>query len=388
MGKSLSPSTDAASRSSGNWVWLSLLIVIPGLLLLLLLFLAGSPDRDGSDDIALGVADTTPPETVLIPAGTFTMGRDDGPADERPSHEVVLAGFWMDRTEVTNAQFAAFVKSTGYLTVAEREPDPKNFPGADPADLVPGSAVFVPLDASLDPRTWPTPYPPWWRYVPGACWRRPEGKGSTLKGKKDYPVVHIAWEDAAAYARWARKRLPTEAEWEWAARGGLSHATYCWGDAKPGEGGKWYANTHQGNFPKEDSGLDGYKGVAPVGKFAANGYGLFDMSGNVWEWCSDWYDPRYYARSPRDDPKGPDTGIRDEHGQAERVRRGGSFLCDDKYCRRYLPTARDKNPPDSSANHTGFRCVWDASMGAPPSPGEIPPGPAPPDVGNSREATR
>ena len=342
------------------WAWVVPLAGI-GVLVGVLVAVGMRWGEKSSDDIALALADDTPPETVLIPGGTFTMGRDDGPADEKPAHQVTVGPFRMDKTEVTNAQFAAFVKATGYLTVAERKPDPAKFPDADPANLVPGSAVFLHVDASLDRREWNTPFPPWWRYVPGACWRRPEGKGSNLKGKKDYPVVQIAWEDAAAYAKWAGKRLPTEAEWEYAARGGLDHKEYCWGDAKPGDGGKWYANAFQGKFPNEDAGLDGFKGLAPVGQFPANGYGLFDMSGNAWEWCRDWYDPGYYAVAPKFNPQGPAAGAKGVEGEREpqRVRRGGSFLCDDNYCRRYLPSARDKNPADSSASHTGFRCVQD-----------------------------
>jgi formylglycine-generating enzyme required for sulfatase activity len=337
--------------------------------LLVVLFVAGRQRGTTSDDIALDLADPTD-DMVSIPGGTFVMGRDDGPRntmdglrnieDERPAHPVAVGPFLIDRTEVTNAQFAAFVKATGYLTVAERKPDPVRYPQLAEYDRIAGSAVFVPVEAPLDPRAWATPYPPWWRYVPGACWRRPEGQGTNLKGKGNYPAVQIAWEDAAAYAKWAGKRLPTEAEWEFAARGGLDRKPYCWGDAAQGEGGKWYANAHQGTFPKEDSGADGFAGVAPVKQFPPNGYGLYDMSGNVWEWCSDWYDPNYYAVSPKDNPQGPEKGALVEgEAQPQRVRRGGSFLCDDRYCRRYLPSARDKNPPDSAANHTGFRCVKD-----------------------------
>jgi len=336
------------------WGWLAAGAVVVALVAMLVV--VGMKPRDASDDIALALADPTA-DMVPIPGGTFAMGRADGPPDEAPPHEVAVAPFLLDRTEVTNAQFAAFVKATGYVTVAERPPDPAKYPGANPTDLVAGSAVFVPIAASLDRLDWATPYPPWWRYVPGACWRRPGGRGTDLRGKAVYPAVQIAWDDAAAFAAWAGKRLPTEAEWEFAARGGLDRKEYCWGDARPGDGGKWYANTFQGTFPKEDAGSDGFAGVAPVKQFEPNGYGLYDMSGNVWEWCSDWYDARYYAAAPRDDPKGPAAGEADENGQAQRVRRGGSYLCDDRYCRRYLPSARDKNPPDSSAGHTGFRCA-------------------------------
>jgi formylglycine-generating enzyme required for sulfatase activity len=312
------------------------------------------------EDDALREADDTPPEMVSIPGGTFLMGRDDGPEDERPAHEVTVGPFQMDATEVTVGQFAAFVKATGYLTVAERPFDERKYPDAAPEFRKPGSAVFVSIDAPLH-GPWDTPYPPWWRYVPGASWRHPEGPQSSVKGRKNYPAVQIAWEDADAYAKWAGKRLPTEAEWEWAARGGLDRKPFCWGDAKNGEGGKWYANAYQGPFPGNDTGADGFAGLAPVKSFPPNGYGLYDMSGNAWEWCSDWYDPVYYANAPKDNPKGPDTGppIREEAGpaQPQKVRRGGSFLCDDSYCRRYIPSARDKNPIDSSANHTGFRCV-------------------------------
>lgn len=345
-----------SQANSGSWKWIVVAAVFLGLGLAALGYFL-SPD---SDSIALDLADDTPPKMVRIPGGTFVMGRNDGPEDEQPPHEVTIAPFEMDETEVTNSQFAAFVRATGYETVAEQKPDPKKYPDAPKEKLVPGSAVFFPCDASFDSRTWATPYPPWWRYVPQACWRRPDGKESNLKGKGNYPATHICWDDAMAYAKWAGKRLPTEAEWEFAARGGLERKTFCWGDDKNGEAGKWYANAYQGKFPKEDQGSDGYKGVAPVKQFPANGYGLYDMSGNVWEWCSDWYDPGYYTASPKDNPKGPAMGQVFDGNGTQRVRRGGSFLCDDSYCKRYLPSARDKNPPDSAANHTGFRCVKDA----------------------------
>jgi formylglycine-generating enzyme required for sulfatase activity len=298
-----------------------------------------------------------PAGMVRIPGGTFWMGRDDGPPDERPAHEVTVKPFFMDTTEVTNAQFAEFVKATGYKTIAERHPDPRNYPGVPLEKLVPGSAVFVPVDAPLY-GPWETPVPPWWKYEADACWRSPEGKGSSIEGRDNYPVVQVAWEDAQAFAKWAGKRLPTEAEWEFAARGGLDRKPYTWGDVRQGEGGKWHANTFQGRFPAHDEGLDGFVGLAPVKSFPANGYGLYDMSGNAWEWCADYYDSKYYRRSPAFDPHGPDTG-EFEGTQPLRVRRGGSFLCDDNYCRRYLPSARDSNPADSAANHTGFRCVRD-----------------------------
>src|SRR5262245_57445291 len=346
--------------TSFPWLW-----VIPGVLVVIFatVVIVLAMREDSSDAIALDLADDTLPKMTSIPGGTFVMGRDDGPVDEQPAHAVTVGPFLMDETEVTNGQFAAFVKATGYKTVAEGDPDLKKFPGAPRSKLVAGSDVFYAADAPLH-GPWDPPYPPWWRYVPGACWRRPEGKGSSLKGKKDYPAVQICWEDAEAYAKWAGKRLPTEAEWEFAARGGLDRQPYCWGSAKPGEGGKWYANTYQGRFPAEDIGADGFKGLAPVKQFPPNGYGLYDMSGNAWEWCADWYDSKYYSVSPKDNPRVPAMGEIITEGpeavpEPQRVRRGGSFLCDDSYCKRYLPSARDKNPPDSAANHTGFRCVKD-----------------------------
>jgi formylglycine-generating enzyme len=295
-----------------------------------------------------------PEGMVAIPGGTFLMGTDNGPADQRPQHEVTITGFWMDKTEVTNAQFLNFVKATGYKTVAERFPDPKKYPDAPKDKLIPFSAVFrcCPADTNGPPL--------WWEFTPGADWKHPDGPRSNLEGKENYPVVHICWEDADAYCKWARKRLPTEAEWEYAARGGLREAEFVWGNQKQGEKGKWYANTFQGKFPAKDSGDDGYTSASPVAKYPPNGYGLYDMSGNAWEWCQDWYQPNYYRNSPKKDPKGPEKGIEELPGEGpSKVRRGGSFLCDDSYCRRYLPASRDKNPTDSAANHTGFRCVKD-----------------------------
>jgi formylglycine-generating enzyme required for sulfatase activity len=308
----------------------------------------------------LAEAETDSMRMVRIPGGTFLLGNDDGAEDERPAHEVFVKSFLMDETEVTNAQFAAFVKATGYVTIAEQQPDPSKYPMADPRLLKPGSATFVPVRCSTDPRTWETPHPPWWQYRIGANWRQPDGPGSSLRGKMNHPVVHIAWTDAAAYAAWAGKRLPTEAEWEFAARGGQVRQEYCWGTTPQGAEGRWFANTFQGDFPHGDTGADGFVGLAPVKQYPPNGYGLYDISGNAWEWCADWYDSTYYARSPRENPQGPETGEPEPGGtQPQRVRRGGSFLCADGYCRRYVPNARDKNPEDSGASHTGFRCVKD-----------------------------
>jgi formylglycine-generating enzyme required for sulfatase activity len=309
-----------------------------------------------------------PDGMVWIPAGEFVMGiaKDRLPKDlAMPDlfrdafhvHKVHVDGFWMDKTEVTNEQFAAFVKATGYVTVAQRKPDPRDFPGV-PADKVPTepfSLVFeMPKGADPAPLSW-------WKAVPGACWDHPEGPKSDLKGREKLPVVHVAWEDAVAYAKWAGKRLPTEAEWEYAARGGLDRKLFCWGDEqKPG--GKWVCNVWQGKFPTENTAEDGFAGLAPVGSFPANGYGLFDMAGNAWEWCADWYRPDYYEDSPAKNPKGPDKSYDPfEPGIAKRVLRGGSFLCADNYCMRYLPGARNKGEPRSTANHTGFRCVRDAA---------------------------
>jgi formylglycine-generating enzyme len=291
----------------------------------------------------LSLADDSPVPMIDLPGGTFLMGSTTGAADEQPVHEVVLQPFRIDVTEVTNSQFAAFVKATGYVTLAERTPDAKDYPGAPASKLVPGSAVFRLVQVEPN-QEWGSGPPPWWVYQPGANWKHPGGPDTDLKGKGSYPVVHIAWDDAAAYAAWAGKRLPTEAEWEYAARGGLVQQDYCWGKELQGANKVYRANTFQGTFPVNDLGLDEYRGLAPVKQYPPNGYGLYDMSGNAWEWCADWYSPvAYHTQAPA-------TGT-------ERVRRGGSYLCADNYCRRYLPAARDKNPPDSSACHTGFRCV-------------------------------
>jgi formylglycine-generating enzyme len=321
---------------------------------------AARPDAaDGSNESdTIAATDHNPPTPapegmVWVPGGMFWMGADDtSMADAKPVREVQMSGFWMDRTEVTNRQFAQFVKETGYLTLAERKPDPKDFPDAPPEKLVPGSIVFTPPAGRVsldDPLVW-------WRYVPGASWRRPEGPGSTIEGKDDHPAVQICWYDALAYANWAGKRLPAEAEWEYAARGKRERARYVWGDDRL-PGGKWQANIWEGRFPDQNTVDDGFARTAPAGSFPPNGFGLSDMAGNVWEWCSDWYRPAYEL-TPDENPTGPTSSVDpDELNVPKRVQRGGSFLCSDLYCTRYLPGARGKGAPDSAANHIGFRCV-------------------------------
>lgn len=301
---------------------------------------------------------------VWIPGGEFSMGSDHPDmADARPVHAVHVDGFWIDETDVTNAQFAKFVQATHYVTVAERKPSGPEFKGVPPEKLVPGSVVFTPPSGptALDNVA------NWWAWVPGANWRHPQGPGSDLRGREDHPVVQVAWEDAVAYARWAGKRLPTEAEWEFAARGGLDRQTYTWGsELKPS--GKWLANTFQGHFPDRNTAEDGYTGTSPVRTFAANGYGLYDMAGNVWQWCSDWYRADYYEQLSKarvtSNPQGPaDSFDPDEPGVAKRVQKGGSFLCSDQYCTRYMPGSRGKGEPRTGTNHAGFRCVRSGSAG-------------------------
>jgi formylglycine-generating enzyme required for sulfatase activity len=275
-------------------------------------------------------------------------------------HQVHLDGFWIDRTEVTNEEFAKFIRATGYKTVAERKPAAKDFPGAPPENLVPGAVVFVPPAHTVSKRS----HYCWWRYVAGANWRHPEGPASSIDGQSKHPVVEVAWEDANAYAKWAGKRLPTEAEFEYAARGGLDRKWFSWGDElKPG--GKWQANIWQGTFPYENTAEDGFAATAPVSSYPPNGYGLYDMAGNVWEWCADWYRPDYYQTSVNEkvdsNPKGPkDSFDPTEPSQPKRVQRGGSFLCTDQYCARYLVGARGKGEPSSGCSNVGFRCVKDS----------------------------
>lgn len=301
-------------------------------------------------------AGPAPAGMVWIPGGEFTMGSEHF-SDAQPLHRVRVSGFWMDQTEVTNQQFAAFVKATGYVTVAEKKPDAKDFPGAPPENLMAGSVVFTPPSRPVrldDPFQW-------WSYGKGANWRHPEGPASSIRGRENHPVVHIAWRDAQAYAKWAGKRLPTEAEWEFAARGGLIGKEYVWGDAFR-VNGRFMANSFQGNFPDRNTREDGFAGSSPVKSFPPNGYGLYDMAGNVWEWVADWYRADAYGGRARQgslvNPKGPvDSFDPEEPGVKKRVTKGGSFLCTDQYCARYRPGARGKSEPDSSTNHTGFRCV-------------------------------
>lgn len=285
-------------------------------------------------------------------------GGHDRMADSRPIHRVYVDGFWMDTTEVTNEQFEKFVIATGYRTIAEIAPTKEEFPTAPLENLVAGSTVFTPTKK-------PVPLNnmfQWWRYQTGADWRHPEGPESSIKGREGYPVVQIAYPDAVAYAKWAGKRLPTEAEWEFAARGGRSGDSYAWGnELKPD--GKWMANIYEGMFPVKDSGEDGYVGISPVAKYPANGYGLYDMAGNTWEWCSDWYRADYYQQLSTKggvvrNPQGPDVPWDPaEPNEKKRVHKGGSFLCTDLYCTRYRIGTRGKGEVSTAANHLGFRCV-------------------------------
>ena len=313
---------------------------------------------------------SAPDGMVWIPGGEFSMGAADpvgsdanevgmqATTDSRPIHRVYVDGFWMDTTEVTNAQFAVFVKATGYVTVAERKPRAEDFPGAAPENLVAGSVVFAPPDHPVPL----TDHFQWWTWVRGASWRHPLGPDSNITGKDDYPVVHVAYEDAEAYAKWAGKRLPTEAEWEFAARGRLAGKPYVWGDELRPQG-KWMANTHQGHFPDRDAGDDGYSGLTAVAKFPPNGYGLYDMAGNAWQWTTDWYRADYYAQlaatgGVAHNPRGPDASFDpSEPGQPKKVHRGGSFLCTDQYCSRYIVGTRGKGEVSTGTNHLSFRCV-------------------------------
>jgi formylglycine-generating enzyme required for sulfatase activity len=310
-----------------------------------------------------------PPDMKLIAGGEFVMGSDDDAAlpNEQPARRVRVSSFWMDETAVTNAQFAKFVEATGYVTTAEKPVDWEELkkqlpPGvAKPAEeqLKPGSLVFVPPAHAVDLRDMSG----WWRWTPGASWRHPRGPGSDLAGKENFPVVQVSWDDAAAYAKWAGKRLPTEAEWEYAARGGLHRMRFAWGD-EFAPAGKHRANTFQGKFPQKDTGDDGHVGAAPVKSFPPNGYGLYDMAGNVWNFCSDFYRadwPEQQHQKPMEsNPPGPPDSFdptRPIPDTPQHVIKGGSYLCNESYCASYRPSARRGTPLDTSSEHVGFRCV-------------------------------
>jgi formylglycine-generating enzyme len=321
---------------------------------------------DGSEETS-GPGKAPLKEMVWIPGGTFRMGSDDHYPEEAPAHSVTVNGFWIDKYPVTNAQFTRFVKATRHVTLAERPPNPADYPGARPELLVPASVVFRKPHERVDLRN----HYNWWTYVRGANWRHPEGPGSELKGREKHPVVQVAFEDAEAYARWAGKELPTEAEWERAARGGLEGAAYAWGDEFT-PGGKLMANTWQGEFPVENLRTDGFERTSPVGSFPPNGYGLYDMIGNIWEWTTSWYqehsqvehaccasiNPQGGDREKSYDPRMPDIRI------PRKVMKGGSYLCAPNYCRRYRPAARMSQPIDTSTCHLGFRCIIRAPRSA------------------------
>jgi formylglycine-generating enzyme required for sulfatase activity len=365
-----------ARRSGGAWKW-SIAVVAVGLAALAFQATrrkAPEPDQTAPPSAFLPTVENkaqpagpAPEGMVWIPGGEFSMGSDESgeslcglpgvTRDAQPVHRVYVDGFWMDTTEVTNEQFEKFIKATGYVTVAERTPTQEEFPNAPPENLVAGSTVFTPTEQPVVLND----HFQWWRYEKGANWRHPEGPSSNLQGRERFPVVHVAYDDAAAYAKWADKRLPTEAEWEFAARGGAAGWLYAWGDElRPG--GKWMANIYQGRFPVKDEGGDGFPGIAPVAQFPPNGYGLYDMAGNVWEWVSDWYRPDTYAQRASSgvvrNPQGPDTSFDPmEPTEKKRVHRGGSYLCTDQYCTRYMVGTRGKGEVTTGSNHVGFRCV-------------------------------
>jgi formylglycine-generating enzyme len=329
-----------------------------------------TPSRFGAGDSSASnisySGDSSTAGMVLINGGQFMMGgdNDQAAADEYPKHAVKVGSFWMDATEVTNAQFSKFVKATGYITTAEKKPDwevlKKDLPAgtAKPPDslLVAASLVFTPTDGPVNLNDYAT----WWRWQKGASWKHPEGPGTDITGKENFPVVHVSWDDARAYCKWAGKRLPTEAEWEFAARGAAGNNIYPWGN-EPVNAGTPKCNSWEGEFPYRNDKKDGYVTMAPVRSFAPNGYGLYDMAGNVWEWCSDWYDAGYYktlqntvSLNPQGPPKSYDP---QEPSMQKRSLRGGSFLCNDSYCSGYRVARRMKSSPDTGLEHTGFRCV-------------------------------
>ena len=301
-------------------------------------------------------------DMVRVRGGTFRMGSDEHYPEEAPVHRVTVDEFWMDRTPVTNRQFEEFVKATGHVTFAEIPPDPKDYPGALPHMLYAGSLVFTRPDHLVDLKNWGE----WWAFVKAADWRHPYGPYSNIDGLDAHPVVHVAFADAVAYAKWAGKDLPTEAEWEFAARGGLDGAEFAWGD-ELAPSGKHMANTWQGEFPRQNLCEDGFERTSPVGSFPANGYGLHDMIGNVWEWTTDWYSAKHEADAPKaccipENPRGgPEAASHDPRLPnvkiPRKVLKGGSHLCAPNYCRRYRPAARHAEAVDTSTSHVGFRCI-------------------------------
>ena len=331
------------------------------------------PSRFGNASVDSSLkfsGDTSTKGMVFIKGGTFMMGGDNSQAgaDEYPKHEVKVSGFFMDASEVTNAQFQKFVEATHYVTTAEQKPDwdemkqtlPPGTPRPPDSMLVAASLVFHQTAGPVDLND----YSQWWHWQKGADWKHPEGPGSSIKGKENYPVVQVSWYDAMAYCKWAGKRLPTEAEWEFAARGGLQNEIYPWGN-EPINEGKPKANSWGGKFPYYNDDKDGFVGLAPVKSFPANGYQLYDMAGNVWEWCSDWYDANYYktvGNSIAVDPQGPSKSYDPmDPYTPKRSLRGGSFLCNDSYCSGYRVARRMKSSPDTGLEHTGFRCVKDGN---------------------------
>jgi len=376
----IQPASSGSSKSRWTWLVIVAIAAVGGWALYALQRPEMPPPTAKAHSTVEGFQPTVPNKTpapgpapegmVWIPGGEFSMGAADpvgadmndvgmnATYDSRPIHRVYVDGFWMDKTEVTNAEFEEFVAATGYVTVSERTPTAEDFPGAPPENLYAGSVVFSPPDHPVPL----TNHLQWWDYIRGADWRHPLGPKSSIKEKENYPVVQVAYEDALAYANWAGKRLPTEAEWEFAARGGLTGKPYAWGDQfRPN--GKWMANTHQGHFPNKDTGADGYSGISPVAQFPPNGYGLYDVAGNVWEWTSDWYRPDTYAQlaaagSVARNPRGPDSPFDpDEPGEKKRVHRSGSFLCTEQYCSRYMVGTRGKGEISTGTNHLGFRLV-------------------------------
>ncbi|GIG68737.1 formylglycine-generating enzyme family protein [Phytomonospora endophytica] len=307
-------------------------------------------------------------DVVGLPGGEFTMGSNEHYPEEAPAHRVRVSAFGIDRDPVTNRRFALFVAATGYRTVAERPLDPADFPGAPAENLVAGSMVFTPTAGPVDLRHLSR----WWTWRPGACWSRPEGSGSSIDGRGEHPVVQVAYEDAVAYAAWAGARLPTEAEWELAARGGLDGAAFTWGERARPEG-RVMANTWDGpDFPWRSTGESGWDRTSPVGSFPANGFGLHDMAGNVWEWTGDWWSARHSDDAVKPccvpgDPRGGEVAGSFDAAQPQfrvprKVIKGGSHLCADTYCLRYRPAARRPQPVDTGMSHVGFRCAWDPAV--------------------------